>query len=143
MGMREAAQVGEPLALEPVVRAVRVALAVREHVVLAMVGDPGDHRPLDRGGPENREQRADRPGRGEAAMGEVAVEADGHAQAGQQIEHAERDQVVEMQAPLGALPRDEADADDGDDRDQPGRDPVRGFVLDRLNVLGTDLTRHL
>src|SRR5206468_1730037 len=69
-------RVEEPLELGPDalavahVRAVRVALLIRERVVLAVVGDPGDHGALDRGGAE----RADDPahdGTGlEAAMGE-------------------------------------------------------------------------
>ena len=35
------------------VGAVRIALAIGERVVLAMVGDPGDDGPLDRGRPEH------------------------------------------------------------------------------------------
>src|SRR5204863_4292817 len=77
----EPADVGveEPLELGPDalavadMRAVRVALLVGEGVVLAMVGDPRDHRPLDCG----RAERADDPahdGTGlEAAMCEEAM----------------------------------------------------------------------
>ena len=43
-----------PAALVPHVGAVRIALLVREGVVLAVVGDPGDHRTLDRHRAERR-----------------------------------------------------------------------------------------
>ena len=42
------------------VRAVRIAELVGEGVVLAVIGDPGGDRALDRGGAEDRERRAHR-----------------------------------------------------------------------------------
>ena len=43
------------------VRAVGVAGQVAETVVLSVVGDPLDHRSLDRGGAQDGEQRPHRP----------------------------------------------------------------------------------
>src|SRR6185436_15279963 len=48
-------------------------------VVLAVIGDPRDHRPLDRGRAEDREDGAQHGPRLEAAVGEQPVVADGHA----------------------------------------------------------------
>ena len=50
VGVQQAAQRTVSVSL----RAMRVALLVGEGMVLAMVGDPGDDRPLDRGGAEDR-----------------------------------------------------------------------------------------
>jgi hypothetical protein len=68
------------LAIASNVRAVQIALAIGEPVVLAVIGDPGDRRPLDGGGPEHRECCSQRPARREAAVREETVEARGHAE---------------------------------------------------------------
>ena len=51
--VEQAAQRAAPAAAVVDVRAVRVALAVGEGVVLAVVGDPRDDGALDRGGAED------------------------------------------------------------------------------------------
>ncbi len=77
------------------VRAVRIARLVGEGVVLAMVGDPADDRPLDRGRAEDREGRAQRTGRREAAVREQAMEADGDAERGERVEDREDDRSLQ------------------------------------------------
>ena len=57
VGVEEAAQRAAPADAVVDVRAVRVALLVGERVVLAVVGDPGDDRALDRRRAEDGEQR--------------------------------------------------------------------------------------
>jgi hypothetical protein len=49
MGMDEPPQSAAPTGTVPHVGAVRVALLVGEGMVAAVIGDPGDHRSLDRG----------------------------------------------------------------------------------------------
>ena len=56
VGVEEAAQGAAPAVAVVDVGAVRVALLVGEGVVLAVVGDPGDDRALDRGRAEDRQQ---------------------------------------------------------------------------------------
>ena len=73
--VEEPADRAAPAAAVADVRAVRVALLVGERVVLAVVGDPGDHRAFDRGRPEAASTARTRLARLEAAVGEEAVEA--------------------------------------------------------------------
>ena len=56
VGVEEAAHRAAPAVAVVDVGAVRVALFVGEGVVLAVVGDPGDHRALDRRRAEDRQQ---------------------------------------------------------------------------------------
>ncbi len=56
MGVEEAAQGAAEAVAVVDVGAVRIALFVGEGVVLAVVGDPGDDRPLDRRRAEDRQQ---------------------------------------------------------------------------------------
>ena len=72
------------------VGAVRVALFVGVGVVLAVVGDPGDHRSLDRHRAEHREDVLDRLRGLEGAVGEKAVEADRDPDRGQQVHRPRR-----------------------------------------------------
>ena len=103
------------------VGAVRVALLVREGVVLAMVGDPVDHRALDRHGSEDRERRAHPGLRLERAVRQHAMEADRHAEADGRVHHGQ-DREIESgdeAAPQQVERGEEAEEgdDDGDDRD--------------------------
>jgi hypothetical protein len=70
-------------------------------VVLAVVGDPGDHRALDRHRPEHGDDRAKRPRRFERAVGEHAVVAERHAKRREHIEHHEQS---EFERPDSVVP---------------------------------------
>ena len=76
------------------VRRVRVALPIGEVVVLAVVRDPPDHRPLDRHRAEHGEAVADRPVGLVGAVGEETVEADRDAEARQHVADGEDGQVA-------------------------------------------------
>ena len=110
------------------VRRVRVAGLVREGVVLAVVGDPLRERPLHRHAAEDRERRLDRAARLEAAVGEVAVEADRRPEGADDVEAGEEREVepVERDAPEQAHRREQAERrhDDRDERDDLA-DPAR------------------
>ena len=103
------------------VGAVRVALLVGEGVVLAMVGDPVDHRALDRHRSEDRERGAHPGLRVERAVRQHAMEADRHAEADGRVHHGQ-DREIESgdeAAPEQVERGEEAEEgdDDGDDRD--------------------------
>ena len=84
------------------VGAVRVALMVREAMVLAVGGDPLDHWPFDGHRAEHGQHRSHRARRLEAAVREQPVIADGDAQPGARVGDRENEQVLPMQ---GAAPR--------------------------------------
>ena len=75
------------------VRAVRVALDVGVGVVLAVVGDPGDHRALHRHRAEEGEEILGRLVGPEGAVGQQAVVADRDAGGGDQVHHGQDRQV--------------------------------------------------
>ena len=79
------------------VRAVRIPWLVGELMMLAVVGDPLDHRALDRRRPQRAQQHTHRTASFEAAVGEQAVKAHRHAQSGQQIGDRQHDQVGPVQ----------------------------------------------
>ena len=94
--VREAAQrAGDALAVVHV-RRVRIAGTVAEHVVAAMVRDPADQRALHRERSRARQRDLERAARLEAAVGEQAVVADGHAEAAEQVEADGEHDVVEV-----------------------------------------------
>src|SRR3954469_20523668 len=97
VGVQQAAQRTAQADAVVDVRAVRVARPVRERVVLAVVGDPRDHRPLDRRRAEDRETAAHHAAGLEAAVREQAVEADGHAEAGERVDDREDGEVARVQ----------------------------------------------
>ena len=94
---------------------------IRECVMLAVVSDPLRQRPLHRHAAEDREQRLDRLRRLEAAMREVAVEADRRPERADDVEAGEEREVepVERDAPEQSHRGDETDRRDdyGDQRD--------------------------
>src|ERR1700710_2904807 len=136
VGVVEALEGAAPAVAVVDVGAVRVALDVGEGVVLAVVGDPGDDRALDRDRAGDRQQ-AVQPGLGlEGAVGEVAVEADGDPEAAEDVHAEEEEDVAPVQGAAPDLPAGKADRDEGDQRDQPGDDAVAGLVGDRLDVGG-------
>ncbi len=113
------------------VRGVRVALLVGVGVVLAVVGDPGDHRALDRHRPERGEQVLDRLVGLERPVREQAVVADGHAEAGDDVHDRQHGEV----GPADVLVPEQHDRGDEreerDDRSDEVRDLVRtGHGLD-------------
>ena len=66
-------------------------------MVLAVGGDPLDHRPLDRHRAEHGQQRPHRARGLEAAVGEQPVEADGDAEPGERVGDRQHEQVVPVQ----------------------------------------------
>jgi hypothetical protein len=119
------------------VGAVRIALLVGERMVLAMVGHPGDHRPLDGRRAEDGERDANRPARGERAVGQVAVEADRDAEPAQHVDDPEHDEVAPVQRALPRLPHDEEEPEEGNRRDEARERAVEGLVGDWLDVFGS------
>ena len=117
------------------VRAVRVARAVGEGVVLAMVGDPRDRRSFDRGGAERREHPAHERRGLEGAVGEHPVEADGHAEAREDVHDQEDEDVVPAQPVAPDLPGDDAEAEDGQDGDRAGQEPIEVLVRAGLDIV--------
>src|SRR3954451_22327021 len=104
------------------VRAVRIALLVGMRVVLAVIGDPRDHGPLDRHRAHRGEEILDRLARRERAMGEQAVEADGHPEAGDEVHDAEEDEVVGAHAVAPEQGDGPEEGDEGDDDGEQIRD---------------------
>jgi len=88
--------------LPPVLIAVSIVVfwndVVGVRVVLAVVGDPGDDRALDRHRAEGREEVLDRLARHERPVGQHPVEADRHAQRSGQVEAGEQGEVVPADA---------------------------------------------
>ncbi len=101
------------------VGAVRVALFVGERVVLAVVGDPVDHRALQRHRAEDRERVAQPRARLEGAMGQQAVKADRDAERGQQVHDGEDRQVAR---PEEVVPQHHRCADHAEEGDHDGGD---------------------
>ena len=89
MRVEEATHGAPPATAVTDVGAVRVALVIRERVVLAVIRDPLDHRALDRRRAEDGEERAERTTRLKAPVGEETVEADRHAEADRYVHHRE------------------------------------------------------
>ena len=123
------------------VRRMRVALDVGVRVVLAMVGDPLADGTLRRHRAEHGEQRLDGTAGLEAAMREVAVEPDRDAEAGDEVEEPEEDQVDRADGDAPERGDDGQDAErrrhDGEQRD----DAVRGRRAVEL-TLGCAYVRH-
>lgn len=101
-----------------------------------MVGDPLRHGPLHRHAAENREYRLHRGMGREAAMGEVAVEADRRSERADHVQGDEENEVdrVERDSPENAHRGEEPDRWDEHcnerhdlaDRARPGPDGADG-----------------
>ena len=131
VGVREPAHRPSPPGGLIDVRAVRVAGAVRERVVLAMRGDPFDHRPLHRGRPQHRQHRPDRARRLEAAMREQPVEADRHAQPRERVRDRQHDQVLPAQRFPPGRPARAHQRQRRQPEDHHAHDPLGRLVGDR------------
>ena len=112
----EAAQRAHDAVAVTDVRGVRIALDVGVRVVLAVVGDPVDDRPLDREHAHVGERVARRLVRLEGAMGQHAVEADGDAETTDQV-HEDEDGDVGPAKPDTPEQRDRG----GGDGERAGR----------------------
>ena len=135
VGVEESLQRAAEAAPVPHVWTVRVALLVREGVVLPVVGHPRDDRPLDRRRAQHGEGGAHRLLRLEAAMREVAVEADRDAQPRGHVHDREHDHVAPAQEVTPDLPHDQAKRQHGHRRDDPRGNPVCRLVQDGLDIV--------
>jgi hypothetical protein len=117
------------------VRAVGVAGTVGEGVVLAVVRDPRDDRPLDGGRPQGGEDALDERRRLEGSVREQPVEAHRDAQAREDVHDQEDEDVVPAQPFAPDLPGHDQQAEDGQDGDGAGDDPVACLVLAGLDVV--------
>ena len=103
------------------VRGVGVSRLVRQRVVLAVVADPLRDRPLHRHAPEDREHDLHRAVCREAAVGEVAVEADRRPERADDVERDEQHHVdgVDPDAPKEPDRGEQSEwgHDHGDERD--------------------------
>ena len=95
--MEEVLRRGEEAVAAADVRAVRIAFLIRELMVLAMVGDPREHRAFDGHRAEDRERPAHPLLRLERAMREEPVVADRDADARQQVADGEQHEVDPVQ----------------------------------------------
>ncbi len=93
---------------------MRVAFGIRVSVVLAVVGHPVEHRPLNRQGADDREDALDSWVGLERAMGEQAVKADGDPARGEQIEAGEQGEIGAVDP---AMPQQNDGGDDAEERD--------------------------
>ena len=135
VGVGQAAQRSLPAGAVVDVRAVRIAGAVRERVVLAMVGDPRDDRALDRRRAQGGEDAAHERRGLERPVREHAVKADRDAEPGQHVHDQEDPDVVPAQPLAPDLPADDQQAEHRQDRHRAGDDPVTCLVLARLDVV--------
>ena len=119
VGVPQAPERADLLAVLADVRAVRIALLVGEGVVAAVVRHPADHGALDRHRAENGEQVLDRLEGLEGAVGQQAVEADGDAGSRQEV-HDHEQRQVERADPL--VPQQRDGCEEGDERQHDGRD---------------------
>ena len=106
---------------------MRITGPVGEPVVAAVVGHPTDQRALERHRPDQGEHDLEWPFGLEAAVGEQAVEADGHAVADHRGEHRCDDDVTPGDRVADAAHHDERrghQRPEGDDRGQ--HQPVQG-----------------
>ncbi len=123
VGVPEAAQDPDHAVAVSDVGAVRVALDVGVRVVLAVVGDPGDHRALHGHRAEGREGVLGRLVGPEGAVGEHAVEADRDPARRGEVHDRQQRQVV---------PAHQAAPEQDDRRDGGGEGHHHGAEVDDL-----------
>ena len=80
-------------------RRMRIAVAIAECVVAAVVGDPADHRSFDRHRAGDRQRHAQGPVGLERAVGEQPVVTDGDAEARDDVERQEQHHVRPAESP--------------------------------------------
>jgi hypothetical protein len=100
VGVPQAPELLDRAIAEAGVWAVRVAFPVRELVVLAMVGNPGQHVAFHRHLAEHGERVAHGAECLERAVREEPVEADGHAHAGREVAEAENPELGKPDHPV-------------------------------------------
>jgi hypothetical protein len=106
----EAAQRPGHAVAVPDVGRVRVALLIGVGVVLAVIGDPVDHRTLHRQRPQKREQVARGWVRLKGAVRQHAMKADGHPVTAHEI-HQYEDGDVGPAEPITPQQRDDGGGD--------------------------------
>jgi hypothetical protein len=124
-------EAGEAGAVADVGR-VRIALLVGVRMVLAVVGDPVHDGPLERHRAGHGERVLRRLVRLEAAMGEHAVVADGHAEAADQVHDGEDRQIRPVDP---AVPQQDDRCKEADERDDHA-DEVRNALSSRHSTAG-------
>jgi hypothetical protein len=102
---------------------MRIALAVREVVVLAVVGDPADRRSLDGHRAERDDPVAHRPRRLERAVRQQAVVADGDPEAREHVADPEDHEI----APRHVAPPEQEDRGEEPGEGHGDGDDVRRF----------------
>jgi hypothetical protein len=110
---------------------VRIAGVIGEAVVLAMGRDPFDHRSLDRRRAEDGEQRSQRAGGLEAAMGEEPVITHRDAEPAQHVGDREHEQVLPVQGSAPRQPCPDRERGRREGEDQRAHDALARLVLDR------------
>ena len=114
MSMAQPAERAAPVAPMADVWAVRVARFIRERVVFAMVGDPGDDGPLDRRRAERRQYAAQSPPGLEATVRKQAMEANRHAKARDQIGACQDREIAPVKRLVPDLPSPHHEQQEGD-----------------------------
>ena len=116
-------------------RTMRVALPVRERVMLAVISDPRNDRAFDRRRTKDRQRRPDRTRGLKRAVGEQAVKAHRHAKTGKHVQQQEHENVVPAQQAVPQLPANEEHAEDRNRRHDPHDHPITSLADHRLDVI--------
>ncbi len=147
-GGEQPPEVGVPQALQlagetatVVLRRVRVAGRVGEHVMAPVVGHPTDRTALVGHRTEGDEGDLERPAGGERPVGEQPMESDRDAVAGEDVEGQRQDQVAEMDAAPPEADHTDHQSGEGDADDQhgdhPGRPPGGASLLLDASTAGS------
>jgi hypothetical protein len=131
VGVPEAADDAAPALAAVRVGAVRIAVDVRESVMLAVVGDPVDGRALDGHRAVHGQRDAHRSGRVERAVGQEAVVADRDTEAGDHV-HDGEDGEVEPRDP--SAPEEADRGDEAEKRKDHGNECHPAFKIHGLKA---------